>query len=176
MRALAPDPADRYPTAMDLHDALQGVLYSSGTFFGSRDLSTWLGGVFSRDFEAERIREEQIRLVEEEMAEDRDKLGAPDTERHPKVPEKGRPQKPKPPRKKTMTGVGAPPPPQASPPAGGGLGDWEDDEMATQVYDKGEHGPKAPSEPPPPPAPRAAQPAMPRPAPASQPTPTPTPS
>lgn len=177
MRALARNPADRYPTAMDLHDALQGFLYSSGTFFGSRDLSTWLRGVFSRDFEAERVREEQIRLVEEEMAEDRDKLGAPDTERHPKVPEKGRPQKPKPPRKQTMVGMGAPPPPpQASQPAGGGLGEWEDDDMATQVYDKGEHGPKVPSEPPPP-APRAAQPvAPPSPARASRPTPTPTPS
>ncbi|MFW6052073.1 MAG: serine/threonine protein kinase, partial [Myxococcota bacterium] len=165
LRALARDPDERFQTAADLQEALESFLYSSGTFFGARDLSAWVGEVFSRDIEAERIREEQYRLLEEEMADDSDKLGGPDTERHPVVPEQGAPapgNKP-PGRKKTMVGLGAPPP---APPAAasaqggggasgggsGGLSDWDDDDMATQVYDKAQHGTATPSEPPPSPA------------------------
>jgi eukaryotic-like serine/threonine-protein kinase len=156
LRALARDPEDRPPTAMDFHDALQAHLYSSGSIFGSGDLSRWLHGVFSREIEAEGIREEQYRLLEEEMADDRDKLGGPDTERHPKVPERGAggARKGAPARSRTMVGMGAPQAPAPAPaPAGGAdLGEWDDDDMATQVYDKAEHGSLTPSTPPPAPA------------------------
>jgi eukaryotic-like serine/threonine-protein kinase len=176
LTALAPEPDARYPAAMDLHDALQGHLYSSGSIFGSGDLAGWLHEVFSREIEAEGVREEQQRLLEEEMANDRDKLGDPDTERHPRVPEAAaRPQGP--PRSKTMVGLGAPPPipPGASKPPpppsaaaapskrGTDPGEWDDDDMATQVYDKAEHGERLPSVPPPAPTPASASPSMPRP-------------
>ncbi len=49
MKALSRSPADRYQTAMELHDDLQRFLYGHGEAFGRRELSAWLREHFAAD-------------------------------------------------------------------------------------------------------------------------------
>jgi tRNA A-37 threonylcarbamoyl transferase component Bud32 len=61
MKALAPAVADRYQTAMDLHDDLQAFLYTSGEFFSRKELAAWMKRVFRADFETEQAELDAVR-------------------------------------------------------------------------------------------------------------------
>ncbi len=61
MKALAPAVADRYQTAMDLHDDLQAFLYTSGEFFSRKELSAWMKRVFRVELEQELVELEAVR-------------------------------------------------------------------------------------------------------------------
>jgi len=49
LKALSRDVSQRFQTAMELHDALQSFLYSSGEAFARRDLSAWMRKHFPDD-------------------------------------------------------------------------------------------------------------------------------
>jgi len=59
MRALARDRGDRHQTAMALHDDLQAFMYTSGNFFGRRDLSVYQQRVFAEELEKEKARDQE---------------------------------------------------------------------------------------------------------------------
>src|SRR5436190_10823109 len=56
LRALAPDPARRYPAASQLHDDLMRFTMASGSVFGSRQLAAWLRDELKAGFEKEQQR------------------------------------------------------------------------------------------------------------------------
>jgi hypothetical protein len=53
LKALSKEVEDRYQTAMDLHDALQSWMYTSGNFFARKDLAEFLTKLFKADIEKE---------------------------------------------------------------------------------------------------------------------------
>jgi serine/threonine protein kinase len=59
MRALARDRGERHQTAMSLHDDLQAFMYTSGNFFGRRDLSVYMQRVFAEELEKEKARDQE---------------------------------------------------------------------------------------------------------------------
>ena len=58
MRALARDREVRYQTAMELHDELQGFLYSSGSPAGRKELSAFMHRMFGEEIERENKRDQ----------------------------------------------------------------------------------------------------------------------
>ena len=56
LRALAADPARRYPTASQLHEDLIKFTVAGGSVFASRQLATWLRDEFKAEFEKEQQR------------------------------------------------------------------------------------------------------------------------
>jgi len=163
LKALAKDVDDRYQTAMDLHDDLQSFMYTSGNFFARKDLAAYMGKAFSEEITREEARDEQYRKIrapgdsgldafDDLPSREPSKKPAPppsaNVSKQPPPPPPSRPQPP-PPRpapKRTMQGMPmvAPPPPRPSapqppPPTPSGPAldmDWDDDELATQIYDK----------------------------------------
>ncbi|MFK7998084.1 MAG: protein kinase [Polyangiales bacterium] len=140
LKALAKDVEDRYQTAMDLHDDLQSFMYTSGNFFARKDLAGHMRKMWSEEIQKEEIRDEQYRHV---------KAPPPIGSRPPPTP-------PPPPRQ-SLPAVSKPPPPPPAPakrtllgqgPLGGAPSstpstpafdmDWDEDELATQIYDKPE--------------------------------------
>ncbi|MEM9862226.1 MAG: PEGA domain-containing protein [Myxococcota bacterium] len=141
LKALAKDVEDRYQTAMDLHDDLQSFMYTSGNFFARKDLGTWMRRNWAEEIQKEEMRDEKYRQIKAP--------GRPVASRPPPPPPRSRPSSvsrppavskppPPPPRaskpmpKSTMLGMGGPP---AQAPAFDM--DWDEDELATQIYDKG---------------------------------------
>jgi serine/threonine protein kinase len=59
LKALARDRTNRHQTAMQLHDELQGFMYSSGNFFGRRDLSMYMHRAFAEEIERENSRDQE---------------------------------------------------------------------------------------------------------------------
>ena len=59
LKALARDRDQRHQTAMQLHDELQGFMYSSGNFFGRRDLSMYMHRAFAEELERESARDQE---------------------------------------------------------------------------------------------------------------------
>lgn len=53
LRALAVDPAERYQHAIDLHDALQDLVYTTGAFCSRKELSAWMKSLFAKDYDEE---------------------------------------------------------------------------------------------------------------------------
>lgn len=164
LKALAKDVEDRYQTAMDLHDDLQSFMYTSGNFFARKDLASYQRKAFSDEITKEEARDEQYQQIKAPSASGLEAFSdlAPKGDTRPPSPPSmapGTPTKappPPPPRPRppaaTLLGLGAAavaPPQIPSVPAGGpGLDmDWDDDELATQIYDtppvaKGtDHGP-----------------------------------
>jgi len=160
LKALAKDPDDRYQTAMDFHDDLQSFIYTSGSFFARKDLSAYMHTTFADEIAKESARDEEYRKLNapggaNSGLEAFDDIGS--TKGKPTIPAKAaslsRGAVPPIPRKKsTMLGVGKPvrppppPPPRSSvastaPPVPEASGptlemDWDEDELATQIYDK----------------------------------------
>jgi serine/threonine protein kinase len=67
LKALARDPADRYPRAIDLHDALGAFVQGSGEVYSRAELSAWMKGVFGREFEDDRGKLEAYRQLAADM-------------------------------------------------------------------------------------------------------------
>lgn len=131
MKALAKDVEERYQSAMELHDDLQSFMYTSGNFFARKDLGAWMKKNWFEEIQREEVRDEQFRRMELPQP------GAPVTSVPPPVPRpSGGPPPPPPP----------PPPPRASAPNRSTLlgnapppsleMDWDEEELATQIYDK----------------------------------------
>lgn len=163
LKALAKDVDDRYQTAMDLHDDLQSFMYTSGNFFARKDLAAYMRKSFMDEITREEARDEQYRKIKAPGMGDSglDAFDSLPPRREPKPPKPpsmaanvskapAPPPPPPPPKPKaTLLGMGgmrgpsAPPPvppPAATLPMGGGGPeldmDWDDDELATQIYDK----------------------------------------
>ncbi len=149
LKALAKDVDDRYQTAMDLHDDLQSFMYTSGNFFARKDLAAYMKKSFHEEITREEARDEQYRQIKAPGAGE----GAFDArparkDRPPPPPTLGQaanvskvPPPPPPRPKATLLGMGssAPPPPPPPPAASSGPAldmDWDDDELATAIYDK----------------------------------------
>ena len=168
LKALAKDVDDRYQTAMDLHDDLQSFMYTSGNFFARKDLAAYMRKSFQDEITREEARDEQYRKIKAPGMGDSglDAFDSLPPRREPKPPKppsmaanvsKAPPPPPPPPPapKATLLGMGgmrgpsAPPP--VPPPTPGTVPmssgpeldmDWDDDELATQIYDK--PGPSSP--------------------------------
>ncbi|MCA9715418.1 MAG: serine/threonine protein kinase [Myxococcales bacterium] len=54
MKALAGEPETRYQTAMELHDALQGFMFSNEMFYSRKDLAAWMRKNYSREIDLEK--------------------------------------------------------------------------------------------------------------------------
>ena len=153
LKALAKDVEDRYQTAMDLHDDLQSFMYTSGNFFARKDLAAYQKKAFSDEIAKEEVRDEQYQQIKapnpsgldafDDLPPKRDvsrpptppSMAAGNVSKAPPPP----PPRPQPP-KATLLGLGAvapaPPPLPAQPAGGPELDmDWDDDELATQIYD-----------------------------------------
>ncbi len=229
LQALAKHPEDRFQSAMDLHDALQSFMYTSGNFFARKDLSAVMHRIFAEEISKELGRDEEFRKFDSRKANDLEELEGtavlpPPTQAPPAdapksaaaAPRAGTPPPPPPPPRTprgTVMGVGgaatppvapptpapAPPPqraPSAPPPMPGAAAritapatsapvvippppttapplpkaapppaesaeseaaeamDWDEEELATQVYDRPEAA-KAMGLPPPPSVPRS---------------------
>jgi len=63
LKALARNREDRYQTAMELHDDLQSFMYTSGNFFGRKDLSVYMKKVFAEELEKESARDAEYDAV-----------------------------------------------------------------------------------------------------------------
>ena len=74
LKALALDPASRYQHAIDLHDALQDLVYTTGAFCSRKDLAAWMKALFARDYE-----EESTRFASYYQTDD-DRAGEPTTD------------------------------------------------------------------------------------------------
>ncbi len=157
LKALAKDVEDRYQTAMDLHDDLQSFMYTSGNFFARKDLSGYMRKSFSDEIARETARDEEYRKLQAprsglEAFDDIPSRTAP-----PQPPQQQPPQQQvaanmsQQPLKSTMMGMGSmgPPPPPAPrtqapppplpPPSSNAPQldmDWDEDELATAIYDK----------------------------------------
>ena len=167
LKALAKDVDDRYQTAMDLHDDLQSFMYTSGNFFARKDLAAYMRKSFMDEITREEARDEEYRKIKAPGMGDSglDAFDSLPPRREPKPPKppsmaanvsKAPPPPPPPPPappKATLLGMGgirgpsAPPPvpPPTAPTMSSGPEldmDWDDDELATQIYDK--PGPSSP--------------------------------
>ncbi len=114
LKALAKDVEDRYQNAIDLHDDLQAYMYTAGEFYSRKDLATWMRRVFGEEIRAEEGKNEQYR----QMALPPPKVASTDARAR-------RPSSPPPPVPVQAGG-------QADPDMG-----WDEDELATNIYDGG---------------------------------------
>ena len=64
LRALARDPDQRPQTAMELHDELQSFMYTSGSFFGRKDLSAFMRRMFAEGIARENARDREYAQLE----------------------------------------------------------------------------------------------------------------
>ena len=166
LKALAKDVDDRYQTAMDLHDDLQSFMYTSGNFFARKDLSAYQGKAFVEEIAREEVRDEQYRKIKAPAAGGLDAFSdippggrgsakpmpaAANMSRpagRPAPPGRGPSRPPPPPPPKPRYGGSGPPPrPSTSSPLASGSVmassggpdldmDWDEEELATHVYDK----------------------------------------
>jgi serine/threonine protein kinase len=155
LKALAKDVDERYQNAIDLHDDLQAFMYSSGEFYARKDLAAWQKKTFAKEIE------EETRKLDAQQ-----KMLAPEAPPTPSPPmrrtsgqmpamtpiQPGAPAAPLPPRN-TLRGVGTGPPPppaaafNAPPPPAVAESAWQDEELATNIYDRPPDG-DAPTPPP----------------------------
>jgi serine/threonine protein kinase len=63
LKALARNREDRYQTAMELHDDLQSFMYTSGNFFGRKDLSAYMRKAFAEELEKESARDAEYEAM-----------------------------------------------------------------------------------------------------------------
>jgi serine/threonine protein kinase len=70
LKALARDRENRHQTAMQLHDELQGFMYSSGNFFGRRDLSMYMHRAFGDEIERESTRDQEYAALSNPSGQD----------------------------------------------------------------------------------------------------------
>lgn len=127
MKALAKDVEERYQSAMELHDDLQSFMYTSGNFFARKDLGAWMKKNWFEEIQREEVRDEQFRRME---------LPQPGGSRSvpPPVPRvSGAPPPPPPPPRAAPANrsslLGNAPPPSLEM-------DWDEEELATQIYGK----------------------------------------
>ena len=154
MKALAKDVDDRYQNAIDLHDDLQAFMYTAGEFYSRKDLAAWMKRVWATEIEEESAKLEQYRhmpvppvapSVQQPMpgvatAPARRNSGAVPVV-PPPVPTRSSGQHavvapPPPPGKRTsgpMAAV-APPGTNGAHAVGTELG-WDEEELATNIYD-----------------------------------------
>ncbi len=115
MKALGRDVEDRYQNAIDLHDDLQAYMYAAGEFYSRKDLAAWMKRVFVTELTAENVKLESYQH-----------LTAPTESEEPRQ------------RKRTLSPGGPPPPPTVSAAAAPALladVDWDDEELATNIYE-----------------------------------------
>jgi serine/threonine protein kinase len=115
LKALAKDVEDRYQNAIDLHDDLQAFLYSVGEFYSRKDLAAWMKKTFAAD-----LAHENAKLEEYEQYD------------HGDDPTPGPPQSA--PRLAPVRTGSAPK--VTSRDRDNDL-DWDDEELETQIFDKG---------------------------------------
>src|SRR5262249_25260398 len=149
LKALSKDVDDRYQNAIDLHDDLQAFMYTAGEFYSRKDLAAWMKKIFAVEIEAESAKLEAYRQMSVPAASP--PSGPPG--RHP--PGTAHPSPPPPPGRAT----GAMPPVRVTAPLGSGSAratgamaaaqvvargqgqqagpdmDWDDEELATNIYD-----------------------------------------
>jgi serine/threonine protein kinase len=158
MKALAKDVDDRYQNAIDLHDDLQAFMYTAGEFYSRKDLAAWMKKVFAIEIEAESAKLEAYRQMPVPQLE---RPGAaphanpsppPPPARRPTMMGMGSVPPPPPgaghappPRPSGQHAVvaSAPPPKQAH--TNGAVAakanrsgvdiEWDDEELATNIYD-----------------------------------------
>jgi serine/threonine protein kinase len=172
LKALAKNVEDRYQTAMDLHDDLQSFMYTSGSFFARKDLSAYMRRAFAEEIARETARDEQYRALqlpkegrgapiapqavalpvaththEARVAANVSKVPPPPP---PDAMRKSLVDPPPPPggaaSRPSLPGRGTPPPPLPKPAAPSPVLDmeWDDDELATTIYDKMDELPPGP--------------------------------
>ncbi|TPV93097.1 MAG: PEGA domain-containing protein [Myxococcales bacterium FL481] len=54
LKALAPEPAERYPSAMEFHDDLQAFMFAEGLFYSRKNLAAWMRQKYRTDIELEK--------------------------------------------------------------------------------------------------------------------------
>lgn len=151
LRALSKDLDHRYQTAMDLHDDLQAFMYQSGSFFARKDLSAFMRKAFAEEITKETQRDEVYRKLDLQEVD----AGTLAIEEEPPAPRGGMSVQ-QPPNQPPSPGARGPLPPPAAPkaavpqpaPAPAAAKpdlDWDEDELATRVYDKGEEEAPAPA-------------------------------
>ena len=155
LRALAKDTQERYQTAMDLHDDLQAFMYATGNFFARKDLSAYMRRTFAEEIAKETARDEQYRSLEMPAA----------SAEPPPLRKSGTGVK----ASAGVSGVAVAPPAAtakaAAPPAQGPVNmEWDDEELATQIYDRPDIDPPAYVPPPRTSSPRVSVPGAPPPA------------
>ncbi|MFI5288780.1 MAG: PEGA domain-containing protein [Polyangia bacterium] len=149
MKALAKDVEDRYQNAIDLHDDLQAFMYSAGEFYSRKDLAAWMKKVFASEIEAETAKLDAYQKLPPPT---QPAAGAAPAGGLPVGPSSSRRNTiPPPPPAAAMSGrpsgqmpaVAPPPPAIAAKPVNGhapgaraeaDLG-WDDEELATNIYD-----------------------------------------
>jgi serine/threonine-protein kinase len=113
-KALASDPAERYQSAMELHDELQAFMFAQGLFYSRKDLAAWMRRQFAKEIEIEKEKvTQQAAMAKDQQRQLRQRKtmmmspgGAP-----PTPPPGGGGRRPPPP-------PGKGPPPAPTPPAG----------------------------------------------------------
>jgi serine/threonine protein kinase len=153
MKALAKDVDDRYQNAIDLHDDLQAFMYTAGEFYSRKDLAAWMKKVFAAEIEAESAKLESYRQM---PAPELARPAAPAATAAPGERPRRNSIPPPPPVPARISGqhpvIAAPPPtPAAAAPAvrangtapsadGARVGapdlGWDDEELATNIYDQ----------------------------------------
>ncbi|MBN2801466.1 MAG: protein kinase [Deltaproteobacteria bacterium] len=115
LKTLSKEVADRYQSAMDLHDDLQSWMYTSGSFFSRKDLAAFQAEVFRDDIEKIASQNEKI---DENLL--RSSVPPPPTPAAPRVTAPPAPPRPggatMPPSPPRSTAVPAPPRATAIPP------------------------------------------------------------
>jgi serine/threonine-protein kinase len=140
-KALASEPAERYQSAMELHDELQAFMFAQGLFYSRKDLAAWMRRQYAKEIEVEKQKANQQAVVAKEQQQalrQRKTMmmspgGGPPPppggggRRPPPPPGKGRPPPPKPTGSRQSAiptqahrPVSANPAPSKPPPPGGG--------------------------------------------------------
>ncbi len=155
MKALAKDVDDRYQNAIDLHDDLQAFMYTAGEFYSRKDLAAWMKRVFAAEIEEESAKLEQYRhmpvppvapMVQQPMP---GVNTSPERVRRNSGPMAVVPPPPPVPVRKSgqhaiVPAPGKTPPPATAAAAGtngahaSGELAWDDEELATNIYDGGQ--------------------------------------
>ncbi|HEY1587619.1 MAG TPA: serine/threonine-protein kinase, partial [Polyangia bacterium] len=146
MKALAKDVDDRYQNAIDLHDDLQAFMYTAGEFYSRKDLAAWMKRVFAAEIADESAKLEQYRTMPVPPVAPMVQQPMPGV---PTSPERVRrtsgpmavvpPPPPVPVRNSGQHAIVQPPAqPQAAKANGAhasGELAWDDEELATNIYD-----------------------------------------
>lgn len=105
LKALAPEPTDRYSSAMEFHDDLQAFMFAEGLFYSRKNLAAWMRQKYRTDIELEK--EKAKKQAIDTRRKQRAKMGT-------MVMGAGGAPPPPPPARPKTGGSGAHPPPRRS--------------------------------------------------------------
>ncbi|MGZ3406580.1 MAG: PEGA domain-containing protein, partial [Polyangia bacterium] len=148
MKSLAKDVDDRYQNAIDLHDDLQAFMYTAGEFYSRKDLAAWMKRVWAKEIEEESAKLEQYRHMPVPPVAPMVQQPMPGVQTSPERVRRNSgpmavvpPPPPVPVRNSGAHAIVPPPAPASAAPTNGahaangeGLA-WDDEELATNIYD-----------------------------------------